>query len=239
MMQSPAVNQPDRDSDVDEIDWLDLESERRISFLSQRFSPKALIPGLVYAILAGIVSILCWRSESLRQSLAGNAGKIFEDAEWFRVVSSMLVHLDIRHFLANMFFLVPFAGLLYFYFGWRMFPLLALLLGLATQLLSLGTYSGNVNLIGSSGLLYVLFGLWLSLYYRVESQLPKSKRWLRLLGFGLIMLVPSRISPFVSYRTHYIGLLAGLVAGIIYGWIHRKEFELRNREYEGGYCDTA
>ena len=77
-------------------------------------------------------------------------------------------------------------------------------------------------------MLYVMFGLWLFLYYKAESYLPWPKRWLRILGFGVIMMVPSELLPHVSYRTHYIGLAIGLVAAWIYYLFNRGDFERRN-----------
>ncbi len=134
----------------------------------------------------------------------------------------MLLHSNIEHLLSNMLFLVPFGGLLTNYFGYRVFPLLGLVLGTATQFISLRTYPPDANLLGASGLLYVLFGLWLSLYFRAETHLTWSNKLLRIVGFGLVMFVPSQFQPEVSYRTHYIGLAIGLIAGAIYGLFVRQ-----------------
>jgi hypothetical protein len=38
---------------------------------------------------------------------------------------------------------------------------------------------------------------------------------------GLIVLMPTALQPFVSYRTHAIGFTIGLVAGIL-GFLARK-----------------
>lgn len=130
-----------------------------------------------------------------------------------------------------MLFFVPFGGLLTYYFGWRMFPLYALILGIASQVLSLKTYAPQIGLQGASGVLYVMFGLWLSLYYKAEVHVPRGKRWLRIIGFCLVMMIPSEFSPEVSYRSHLFGLIIGLAAGIIYGFLKHDTFEKRNREY--------
>jgi membrane associated rhomboid family serine protease len=137
-----------------------------------------------------------------------------------------------KHLLGNMLFLVPFGGLLTFYFGWKMFPFYSLILGIIAQIISLKTYARPIGLQGASGVLYVMFGLWLSLYYKAEVHIPRGKRWLRIIGFCLVMMVPSEFSPRVSYRSHFIGLAIGLIAGIIYGIIAHEEFERRNKEYD-------
>jgi len=203
----------------------------RESFLHQTPNKEAFLPSLIYASLAAIVSLLCWNSAELKTVLTGRPEAIFEHWEWYRLFTSLLVHSNIRHLLANMLFLVPFGGLLTFYFSWRMFPLLGLLLGILTQYFSLKTYSPQTGLIGSSGLLYVLFGLWLSLYFVAETHVAKSNRLLRIIGFSLIMLIPSQFSPHVSYRTHFIGFVIGLAAGFVYALLYREDIEARNRSH--------
>ena len=97
--------------------------------------------------------------------------------------------------------------------------------------IALKTYPPHIGLQGASGVLYVMFGLWLSLYYKAEVHVPRGKRRLRIIGFCLVMMVPSEFSPQVSYRSHLFGLVVGLIAGIIYGYIAHEEFERRNHEY--------
>lgn len=202
----------------------------RHSFLAERPSKRAFVFSSLYAMAAAVVSVLSWRSEVFEDRLVGNPEKIFSGGEWYRLVTSLFLHADIAHLLANMLFLVPFGGLLTFYFGWRVFPVLGIVLGIVAQFLSLKTYAPNMNLLGSSGLLYVLFGLWLSLYYRAESHLTRGRRLMRILGFGLAMLVPSQVERAVSYRTHYIGLALGLAAGIVYGFFWKSS---RRRPHTG------
>lgn len=204
------------------------QPEIRESFLHRPPKGEAFVPSLIYATCAAVVSLLCWNSPEFKEELVGNPDKIFNHFEWYRLVTSLLVHSDIRHLLANMLFLVPFGGLLTFYFGWRLFPLAGVLCGIVTQYFSLQTYPLHTRLIGSSGLLFALFGLWLSLYFKAESHLPARQRLLRIMGFSLIMLIPTQFSPQVSYRTHFIGWLIGLVVGLVYGWVFHDEIETRN-----------
>lgn len=180
---------------------------------------------MVFALAATLASVFSWYSDDFQRAWIGNPEAIFQRGEWYRLFTSMLLHSDIRHLLSNLLFLIPFGGLLTNYFGWRIFPLAGVLIGIFAQYLSLKTYPLEANLLGASGLLYVLFGLWLALYYRAETQLKRRHRWLRIIGFGLVMLVPQQFQPEVSYRTHYIGLGLGLAAGIIYGFYWRTKPE--------------
>lgn len=213
--------------------WDDDPEERQIkeSFLSERPRVRDFFPVFLYALLSTLLSIFYWLDPSIKSSWGANADLVFHRWEWYRLLSGMMLHSNFRHLAANMLFLVPFGGLLTFYYGRRMFPVLAIVLGLINHALVLHTYPPNVFLNGSSGLLYVMFGLWLSLYYKVEVHLSTGKRWLRLIGFGLIMFIPSTVYPHVSYRTHYIGLLLGLVCGFIYAKIHEDDFRQRNLRY--------
>lgn len=199
------------------------------SFLSQTPTQKAFYPSLLYVLLATLISLLCWRAPEYCDGFSGNARQIFIQGEWHRLITTIFLHSDVAHLLGNMMFLVPFGGLLPFYDGRRIF-LLAFLIGRVTHGIALKTYPLETSLVGSSGVLYAMFGLWLSLYYRVEAHLPKRKRWLKLLGFTLLMCVPSSFSPHVSYRAHSMGLARGLAAGSIYAHLHREAFERRNRE---------
>jgi membrane associated rhomboid family serine protease len=198
-----------------------------LSFLSQYPSKKAFLPSLVFAAAATVASVVSWNSENFEYAWVGDREKILSGHEWWRLLTSVLLHADIKHLLSNLLFLIPFGGLLTNYFGWAVFPVLGIVLGIVTQWISLETYPAGETLLGASGLLYVLFGLWLALYYRAETRLRWTNRLLRVLGFGLIMLVPQEFQPEVSYRTHYIGLVFGLVAGIVYGRLAVKAKENR------------
>lgn len=213
-LESPEDHQPIRESR---------------SFLSEWPRKEAWIPSLIFATLATLISVATWQWPDWKTALAANPQMIFQEGQWYRLVTSLFVHSNLRHLLSNLLFIVPFGGLLTAYFGWWMFPVIALLLGVLTQIISLMTYPMLARLVGASGLLYVMFGLWLSLYYKAESHVPAQKRWLRILGFGLIMMVPSQLLPHVSYRTHYIGLAIGLVGGFVYYLLKRDEFDRRNR----------
>ena len=202
------------------------------SFLSEFPKKAAWLPSLLFALTATVISLGCWQWPEWKDALAANPRLILHDHQWYRLVTSLFVHSNLKHLLSNLLFIVPFGGLLTNYFGWRMFPWIALALGILTQWISIMTYPMLIRLVGASGMLYVMFGLWLSLYYKAESHLPWQKRWLRILGFGLVMMVPSQLLPHVSYRTHYIGLGIGLISGWVYYLLNRDSWDERNRRLD-------
>jgi len=194
------------------------------SFLSEKPRKISFLSGVLFSLAAAAASVVSWTNPEFKQAWIGNPGKIFMAGEWWRVLTSILLHSDMEHLLSNLLFVIPFAGLLTNYFGWKVFPGLSLTLGILTQAVSLKTYGRNENLLGASGFLYVLFGLWLALYFRAETQLRWTNRLMRVVGFGLVMFIPQEFQPNVSYRTHFIGLTFGLLAGWIYGRLFlRKE----------------
>ena len=70
--------------------------------------------------------------------------------------------------------------------------------------------------------------LWLTLFLFVERNQSIENRVVRAVGFALVMLIPSQIKPEISYRTHTIGLLWGVVWGVLYylknrRWLHSRE----------------
>ncbi|HEX5035773.1 MAG TPA: rhomboid family intramembrane serine protease [bacterium] len=216
------------DDDWDEGDPFDADPEDLLedlqeaivrpseSFLAARPAKKSFLASSLFALAAAVSSVVAWNSNSFKAAWIGNPEKIFSGDEWWRLLTSILLHRDIKHLLSNLLFLVPFGGLLTNYFGWAAFPITGLALGIATQYLSLKTYPQSATLLGASGLLYVLFGMWLALYFRAETRLRWTNRLLRVTGFALIMFIPSEFQPDVSYRTHAIGLALGMASGIFW-----------------------
>lgn len=198
------------------------------SFLAKRPKLLSFIPAMMLAGCIAMVSVMAWMEPGWGRSMAGNLTQVTDEGEYYRLFSSMLIHKDVLHLLNNLVFLIPFGGLLTAYYGYSVFPFLALISTAITHYVALLTYSAQTYLIGASGLVYVLFGLWISLMFHVEAHLPWTRRMLRITGFSLIMVIPATVTPSVSYRTHFIGLLSGLACGAIYGLIARKSFEKRN-----------
>ena len=100
--------------------------------------------------------------------------------------------------------------------GFWVYPLLTLALGSLVNYLSLLTYPPGVRLVGSSGLVYLMAGFWLTMYILVERRITLGRRLLHGLGVGLIVLMPSAFQATVSYRTHAFGLAIGIVSAMAY-----------------------
>lgn len=103
------------------------------------------------------------------------------------------------------------------------FPFYALIAASITNFLSLLTYEPQTRLIGASGLVYLLAGFWLVMYFIIERNKNLIKRIIRVLGVGMVILFPSTFDHQVSYRTHLIGLIIGILYAIIYYFLNRKD----------------
>jgi rhomboid protease GluP len=129
--------------------------------------------------------------------------------EYWRAFTALFAHADIAHFLSN--------GWLLFLFGWFLrdfagrwaFPVLSFLIGILTNIITVMTMHPQTYLIGASGMVYGMIGMWLVIYMW-HADVSLGKRILRTLGFAMLMLIPSTFRPEVSYAAHGIGFALGL-----------------------------
>lgn len=148
---------------------------------------------------------------------------VFQEGEWWRLLTSPFVHADLVHFLANSMLFLVFATLLNNYFGRWAFPVLSLLGAAATQGFAQLTYPLDVKLVGASGMVYLMAGMWLVYFAKHSSYLPMAQRVMRVLAFSLMVLFPTSFEPQVSYRSHAIGFVLGVfLAWLSLPWLKPK-----------------
>lgn len=162
------------------------------------------------------------------QWMESTPADVFERRDYWRLITSFLIHRDVEHWAANAF---PFGILVYHLYGFcglKVFPFGTIVMGVLITATSLFTYDANVNLLGASGVIYGMAGFWLTLFLFVERNQSIENRVVRAVGFALVMLIPSQLKPEISYRTHTIGMLWGVVWGVLYylknrRWLHGRE----------------
>ena len=133
-----------------------------------------------------------------------------ESARWWISLVAVFIHADLGHFLSNMILFIPFASLLESHYGRVTFPWIGLLIGYITHLIVLTIEGPGYGLIGASGMVYGLGGLWLGLFILHGNRFQFRQRILRSVGVMLILLFPSQFMPEVSYLAHGIGFIVGL-----------------------------
>lgn len=182
--------------------------------------------GLVAATSAMVVlfvTVLVWRdSPDQFRLLAAVPSRVLDQQEYWRLFSALAVHSDWMHLFSNLPFVVFFSYLLYGYFGFGVYPVGVVVLSGVTNYLALLTYSPEVHLVGASGMTYLMAGFWLTAYILVERSLSMKKRVLRSLSVALILLLPTTLQPDVSYRTHAIGLVLGIIAAAVFFQRHKR-----------------
>lgn len=155
--------------------------------------------------------------------LSATRDQVFKQHEYWRAWSTIMVHADAEHFLNNFGFFAGLAFLLRGYFGKLAFPVLSLLFGGVVNLISLATYQGGETLVGASGVIYFMAAFWLALYVGTDRSMILSRRLAGAMAFGLVLLFPQNFEPRVSYRTHFIGLILGLLVGTLYFLLRKRE----------------
>lgn len=133
-----------------------------------------------------------------------------ESARWWISIVAIFIHADLGHFLSNLILFIPFASLLESHYGRVTFPWIGLLIGYITHLIVLTIHGPGYALIGASGMVYGLGGLWLGLFVLHGNRFQFRQRILRSVGAMLILLFPSQFFPEVSYLAHGVGFLVGL-----------------------------
>lgn len=203
-------------SDVQQTDGPDREELQPShgGLLNQRPVPGALNAPALWVAWCCLVSAVYWWSPWAGQVVANKEQVMNGDRPWL-LLTGMLAHADMAHLVSNSGLFLLFGWLLRAYIGALAFPSLALLAALLTQLLSLWTYSDGVVLIGASGMVYAMAGMWLCYYFFCTPHLAVKKRLFRILGFSLIVLLPTQIQVQVSYRAHAIGFGLGVAIAVI------------------------
>jgi len=210
------------------------------TLLSERPREESRLIAVLSIMLVLFVAMLCWREPEWFRLLAASPRGVFAEGEYWRLLTAIAVHADLRHFLANALFFTFFAYLLYGYFGFWIHPVSTLAFGALTNCLALLTYPPDVRLVGASGVVYLMAGFWLTLYVFIERTRTPARRLLHAVGVGLVVLIPTSLSPEVSYRTHAIGCGLGMAAAVCYFRIRKEQirsreiFEFEGIEIEGG-----
>lgn len=188
--------------------------------LGQKISVQSSTPALILLAIAAFFSIWVWQRYPGYELWSASAASVFQKGEYWRLLTTLFVHADIAHLLANSGLFLVFGTLLRQYFGTWAFPILSLLGGVLTTALALLTYEPEMRLIGASGMVYLMAAVWLLLFWRYADYLTWMQRSMRSLAFILVVLAPSQIEPQVSYRTHAIGLVLGFFLAWLSGpWL--------------------
>lgn len=178
------------------------------------------------------ITLLFWLApESIAELMPAAKRSVFQGHQWWRVFTATFIHSNLAHLLSNMLMLGVFSFFIYGYFGFAIFPGLSLLLAAAVNALTIMGYHPETSLLGASGLVYVLGGFWLTMYFFIQRQYPPGNRLIRVIGVGLMLFAPTTFVPTTSYTAHGLGFLLGVIAAIIYFFLNKKSIR-RHEAYQ-------
>ncbi len=155
-----------------------------------------------------ITFIFWWEGD-----LSANGQRVFEDHEYWRLLTTSLVHADIFHLGVNSILFTALALLLNTYFGLWIFPVLSLSMGAVINWFVLKTYPPEVFVVGISGVIYFMAAFWLVLYLFIERRLTLVRRLINSIALGLIFFFPHALEQRVSYLSHGLGFGLGILMG--------------------------
>lgn len=152
--------------------------------------------------------------------------------QYYRLWSALFAHADLEHILSNLFLFVPFAYLLANYFSLWLFPLIGFGLGGLINLLVVFSLGGKLSIIGVSGVVYWMGATWMALSFFIDRRETLLARFIKLSGVSLILFFPTTFLPEVSYLSHFLGYLFGLLTGTLVFFFFRKRFLAAEVVYE-------
>lgn len=190
----------------------------RSNWLSRPINPNAAIIAGASSVFIALVTMVYWNNDfAIAEKLEASKQLVFSNHEYYRLWTASLIHADLKHLLSNLFMFFILGWFLSGYFGFFLFPLSAFFMGGVLNALILPSYAPTTTLLGASGIVFYLGGVWLSLYFFIQRQQSFFQRFLRIGGVTLALFMPSEaFDPSISYRTHFLGLALGAVVGSVY-----------------------
>ncbi len=171
-----------------------------------------------------LLSTLYWNTDfEIIKYLIANPDNVFINREYWRLFTTIFVHGDMSHLLSNSLMLLVMGNYVYSFYGKWHFPVISILMGAVVNIFVLMNYEKNISIVGISGVVYYLWGYWLYMYLKVQTQLPLLRRIMKVTIVGAFMLIPEVFAANVSHLSHFLGFVLGvLVAALYWGMNHKK-----------------
>ncbi len=195
----------------------------RKTWLSKRlpkWAPLLSAISTLFLVFGGI-----WYSHGQAGWMSASHNQVFGAKEIWRIWTTLFAHGDEKHLLSNCFYFFILGTFLGGYYGRLTFPLAAFVAGGVTNMITLFFMRGEATLIGASGMVFWMGGVWLTLYFLIDTRRSFFQRSLRSFGVGLLMFFPSEaFDPTISYRAHLVGFFLGIGWGLVVYVSRKKEF---------------
>jgi rhomboid protease GluP len=200
-------------------------------------------PRLTYGLLAIIVALgmytfsLPFDDRMLFFTDWAKINDLIRDGEYYRLVTSMFLHLNLTHLVFNGYALYVLGRDVESLFGTARFALIYFLGGLSASLASF-VFTKNPS-VGASGAIFAIFGADMVYFYQHrELHGAAGRQHLQQLMF--IMLLNLGLGFFsttgaTSFRIDNAGHIGGLVGGVVLSWFIGPAYRVhRDPEADGG-----
>lgn len=180
--------------------------------------------GMAFLVLFG--SALNWGDLFFAKSwIAANPKFVFGEHQFFRLWTTLFAHSNMEHLLGNGILLFPLTYLLSAHYQPLTLPLLSLFAGGLVNYFVLQTLPQQTYLIGISGVVYLMGSLWMTLSFLIDRRQGWRKRFAKILFLTVVLFVPETFKPEISYLSHLLGFLIGILLALIFYQFKRKEFK--------------
>lgn len=168
------------------------------------------------------------------------ASVFVEDGQWFRLVTSHLIHDDFTHFAGNLVSILTVGWALEKSVGGSRWLVVGLLGGLTSGIATL-YFTPTAFQYGSSGVAFALFGGLGAVWLRFRRETPPDLT--PLLGLSLFFVVVSvgiglafDMPESDAHHAHAAGLLTGLLTGLV---VSPKHADLSDRNWTPAWVDAT
>lgn len=195
--------------------------------------PKTMIPWMTFILL--LVNVIIWasmeyaggstRSDILIHFGAAQPDLIIYQHQYWRILTSMFLHIGFMHLLYNNIALFIFGIRLERYLGHKVFFDIYLISGIMGSLLSLivSWYSGDLVIsAGASGAIFGIQGAAFILAFKSKGYIFDLSAFM----IGIIMAVGLMMGfayPNIDNFAHVGGLLGGIISGFVYAKMKNNE----------------
>jgi membrane associated rhomboid family serine protease len=205
-------------------EFVEYETVVKSNFLSKPRFNHALLISLGFLSICFIFSNIYWGEQyPIAKLLQATPHLVFEEHQYWRLITSCLIHGDLNHLLSNAFMLTLMGYYVSAFYGVLLFPLLSLLMGALTNYFVLLNFDDpNTSIVGASGIVYYLWGFWLSLYLCIQRHVTLNRRFMKITAISIVVLIPSQFQANVSYLAHAVGFGLGVFSALLYFLINKR-----------------
>lgn len=196
--------------------------------LKQRFFQWKQLPYITIFLVAAnvILFLICTFTGEMLYNIGGLSPKSFlDDRQYFSIMTSLFLHVDIHHLANNMLLLAGLGMMMEKDIGHMKFAILYLIAGLGGNVVSLSykLFAGEwyVSSIGASGAVFGLVGALLAMVLCRTESMP-NVTWQRILLVIVYTLYSGTRTSNIDNAAHVGGFLTGFLAGLLICVLRKK-----------------